>query len=81
MKTEWISIKDKLPKQGMEVIVFWKDHKRKRHMCMGKLWKGNYRYDEIGWHFTYYDCDGANQLDDSQVTHWMRKPKQPSKAS
>lgn len=62
-----------MPRIGTKVLVFWKDHKCKKHIDTGVKWKG---YPD-GWHFAYYNVDGSNHLDDSQVTHWMPLPEPP----
>lgn len=76
MKTEWISVKDKLPRQGKEVLVRWKEYKGNYRTVIGKKWNEP-QYPETPWHFSYYDCDGNNMLDHSQVTHWMPLPEPP----
>lgn len=74
---EWISVKDKLPKQGKNVLIYWKNSANKRFIDVACIWKGKtYNYNG-GWHFSYCDIDGSNMLDDSQVTHWMPLPKPP----
>ena len=70
---EWISVKERLPRHGVEVLVLWKTHKNKKQCAVAAIWKDK----DYGWHFRYNDVDGANLLDDSQVTHWMPLPPPP----
>jgi hypothetical protein len=67
---EWISVKDRLPRQGKKVLIAWKDYRNKRSIDTAEMWK-----DRNGWHFTYCDVNGSNDLDDSQVTHWKLIPE------
>jgi len=77
MKDGWISIKKKLPRQGKEVLIRWKNHQRLKFTSVGTLWRDNPVFGS-NWHFIYYDVGGSTSLDDSEVTHWMPLPSPPN---
>lgn len=70
--SEWISVKDRLPKIGVEVLIFDADSSNDFH----DVWSlaRDEEYDDIGWN----DKNGDwYYLDD--VTHWMPLPEPPQK--
>jgi len=69
----WISVKDRLPRQGKEVLVTWKRYNGVNDISIGQIFKVN----KGDWYFTYCEMEGFNSLDDSQVTHWMPLPNPP----
>lgn len=72
-KNDWIGIRDRLPRQGKEVLVAWKRYSGEKDIVIGQIFKVN----KGDWYFTYCDVNGTNSLDDSQVTHWMLLPNLP----
>ena len=64
---DWISVKARLPRQGINVLVWRVD---KKTFEKASCWKGSHNIDRKSYHWLYYDVDGSNHLDDSQVSHW-----------
>lgn len=60
----WISVKDKLPNNGEQVLVF--DRNKDYHIS-------EYRYGN--WQEPYYGQDISDIID---ATHWMPLPNEPS---
>lgn len=70
--SEWISVKDRLPEVGEQVIVYRqkKDHKSKKEICFDSI--AILCHDNLVWwnsHFLGYE-----------VTHWMPLPEPPKGA-
>ena len=72
---KWINVKTRLPRQGKEVLIQWRNLAGLKVVSIGTKWTGQHSYNPKEWHFNYCDVDGTNQLDDSQVTHWQPLPK------
>lgn len=70
MEMEWISIKEKLPRQGKVILICYTKYKRPKEICIATRWGS-----KKDWHFNGDDY----QFDDSEVTHWMPLPKMPKK--
>lgn len=70
----WISVKDKLPKNGKTVLIAWKNFRKEKFIDIGEFYKNS----DNQWHFVYCDVDGTKGLNESQVTHWMLLPKLPT---
>jgi len=65
---EWISVKERLPKEEEEVLTFG------RLGCV----VGYYSEELNDWQATYADCEtGEPWLKDGEVTHWMDLPDAP----
>lgn len=60
--SEWISIKDGLPKEGDKVLVYSVENA--------------HRYG-IGFYSETYQAFFVNQFADDGVTHWIPLPKEP----
>lgn len=78
---DWISTKDRLPKEGDGILLF-----------IDKEVYVGYRIDgEKHWHIPNlnwvtistghcFECGNADEISDDKVTHWMPLPKPPEKA-
>jgi hypothetical protein len=74
MKSEWISVKDSLPKEGVFVLVFNKD----ADIFMAKMLRFYPRgIPEVNWFFVPDNCGCIDIFDTSTVTHWMPLPEKP----
>jgi Protein of unknown function (DUF551) len=60
---EWISVKDRLPNMGIDVLVYSKDR-------IFHAW-----WDNISSSHDWYDIQNTWIIED--VTHWMPLPKKP----
>ena len=67
--TDWISVDDRLPEDGEEVII----------LCYGSEPKGGYYIDEYTNHIYWSrgDSDGERCYDFTDITHWMPLPEPP----
>ena len=63
---QWISVKDRLPPPGEEVLLF--DINSIRHLVLGWL-RENKGYNKSMWALS------NGHVDDEDITHWMRIPK------
>lgn len=87
--TEWISVKDRLPEDDDEVLMFTEEvetygrHKEKR-----KIYRNMYRgyYDGWEWYTSYcYGCERIKDVNEKypdehvEITHWMPLPDPPEK--
>lgn len=70
---EWISVKNRLPRVGKNVLIAWKNYSGENFIDIGECYKSS----DKQWHFVYCDVDGTTGLDESQVTHWMPLPEPP----
>lgn len=77
--TEWISIKEKLPKNNQKVLVFSKDgrilYPEKGHVFVAECKK--YGRNVVVWN-TYSAAYETEMVD---VTHWAKFPKPPKDKS
>ena len=64
---EWISVKDRLPLEGQEVLVL-----NSKGVNLAEYWP-----EKNEWTDSNYGCCGNEHL--GKVTHWMPLPKQPPK--
>ena len=62
---KWISVKDKLPKSGDDVLLCDKF----KTIVLGYRWRNS-----------IYAFDGWTDLSDGYFTHWMELPKPPKEA-
>lgn len=65
-KSPWISVKDRLPPPGEEVLLF--DINSIRHLVLGWLRK-NKGYNKSMWALS------NGHVDDEDITHWMIIPE------
>ncbi len=65
-QSPWISVKDRLPPPGEEVLLF--DKNSIRHLVLGWL-RENKGYNKSMWALS------NGHVDDEDITHWMRIPK------
>lgn len=65
-KSPWISVKDRLPPPGEEVLLF--DINSIRHLALGWL-REKKGYNKSMWALS------NGHVDDEDITHWMRIPK------
>ena len=63
---QWISVKDRLPPPGEEVLLF--DINSIRHLVLGWL-REKKGYNKSMWALS------NGHVDDEDITHWMRIPK------
>jgi hypothetical protein len=70
---EWISVKDKLPEFGQEVIVFCP---KSRHIVTALARFCRYEGDVKFYWDNYYPMDGFTHVQDA-VTHWQKLPEPP----
>lgn len=69
MKNEWISVKDKLPKDDMRVLVYRDDY-------TDSIYFGRYFYSlHEPRDVPIFGIGGIGQTD--KVTHWMPLPEPP----
>ena len=74
----WISVKDRLPEKGQEILTYWNWH--------GKTSEGteisicNYGGYDGDWYDLGYDMY-LNREGYSSVTHWMPLPEPPQERS
>lgn len=75
---EWISVKDRLPENDEDVLVYhWDD----RHICVGCFDESRVSFyiESDGTKF-YTDCGWETDIpwaQKGQVTHWMPLPEAP----
>lgn len=72
---EWISIKDRLPKMGQDVIVSIEDPTED---CAGMVMPLIFCIEGNGFGFHCVTVTGVLDFSDG-VTHWMPLPKPPTK--
>lgn len=65
-QSPWISVKDRLPPPGEEVLLF--DKNSIRHLVLGWL-RENKGYNKSMWALS------NGHVDDEDITHWMIIPK------
>ena len=65
-QSPWVSVKDRLPPPGEEVLLF--DKNSIRHLVLGWL-RENKGYNKSMWALS------NGHVDDEDITHWMRIPK------
>lgn len=61
--SDWISVKDRLPEEGQEVLVSTKSKNGQRNVDKGYILPGKNRFVHRGT---------------AEVTHWMPLPEPPS---
>ena len=61
----WISVSERLPKDGEDVLVYWNNGREHRIIPTN--------YDDGVW----FDCIFDNVMDDKNITHWMPLPEPP----
>lgn len=69
----WISVKDRLPEESENVLICTKHGK----ISKGCLWNDIQFSHKQDYHWSYYDVDGRNRLEESDVTHWRPLPPLP----
>lgn len=75
---EWISVKDRLPENGVEVLIYYATDIIQGFIYNG-IWKGSVRTTECmndGYVNDRTICKQNDYFD--FVTHWMPLPKPPS---
>jgi len=70
MKTEWISVKDRLPDNHDDVLVVGEGWDNMN-------WWRIYFYEKGIWYTI--DGDEVNEQSQSKITHWMPLPEPPTK--
>ena len=67
---EWISVKERLPEDGVFVLVCNDDN----HMMVAK-----YESEVLGWYYKYtnYDFDVWENAEQGPVCYWMPLPEPP----
>ena len=65
--SEWISVKDKLPLNSKNILIYSKD------------WGVGYGWYTAGqgWYYCYHDGDGFIYTSGNDITHWMPLPELP----
>lgn len=84
---EWVSVKDKLPKDDHEVLVYTEEIETYgRHGEHKKVYHDIYRgcFDGTEWYTSYcYGCEYIYKMNEKypsehiEVTHWMLLPEPP----
>lgn len=76
---EWISVKDKLPEEGGQYLVFVKEEDEE-HGCVLNAWFNPFELTlvplEIGWTLLYEFYEFSDRLRGC-ITHWMPLPEPP----
>ena len=73
--TEWISVKDKLPKDGEKVLVYypkWRNEKYYSCVFSAEYQKRKYCDEGFGAEDVLFDIGGEDG-----ITHWMPLPNPP----
>ena len=65
--SEWISVKDKLPLDSRNILIYSKD------WGVGYGWYTDWQ----GWYYCYYDGDEFIHIPENDITHWMPLPESP----
>ncbi len=86
--SEWISVLDKLPKEGDNVIV-WVQTSFNFGNCghsiayydNGNWWGSIGRDEQVPCIDIYYDDGGISRMESHNITHWMPLPNPPTEAS
>lgn len=80
--SEWISVKDRLPNNSGDYLV-WPDGKYHGHEVRFTVYEFKGDYDTIPCNSFYYaspdDCSGSCNLHVIEPTHWMPLPDPPAK--
>ena len=73
---EWISIEDKLPEDGKEVLVWGKYYFEvpTQAFIYNGVWKGSL---EVTDHMEQCDRDNSRLTSGHRITHWMPLPEPP----
>jgi len=78
---EWISVKDRLPEEGYNVLVYLNDGRNCGHSIaywMENNWWGAMAMNEQNPRIRiYYNDGGESFLESCYVTHWMPLPEAP----
>lgn len=77
---EWISVKDRLPEEDVEVLFVW--HEPDRACGVPECYDGNIcvgRFRNNKWSEIYSTCScySCNCDDPIEVTYWMPLPERP----
>lgn len=69
LRPEWVSVKDRLPEENKDVLVFTE---------LGKMAIGFYGGNNIYWYLYIGDNgEGGYELNGEKITHWAQLPKPP----
>ena len=69
LRPEWVNVKDRLPEENKDVLVFTE---------LGKMAIGFYGGNNIYWHLYVGDnSEGGYELNGEKITHWAQLPKPP----
>lgn len=81
MKAEWISVDDRLPEDGVEVLIYISTDIVQAYIWKG-YWKGSTNVTDNmndGYVHDRTICKQGSQFD--FVTHWMPLPEAPSQTN
>jgi len=76
--SEWIACDDRMPEQGVRVLVWAPEHHADESILTGTFWNGRttFNWDDRSWRLSNGDlinlCENSNA-----VTHWMPLPEAP----
>jgi hypothetical protein len=67
MENKWISVNDRLPEEGVQVLTYTE----------GEIIEGC--VGQYGWSYTWLNCHGCGCCgeNDDKTTHWMPLPDPP----
>ena len=69
LRPEWVNVKDRLPEENKDVLVFTE---------LGKMAIGFYGGNNIYWYLYVGDnSEGGYELNGEKITHWAQLPKPP----
>ena len=69
LRPEWVDVKDRLPEENKDVLVFTE---------LGKMAIGFYGGNNIYWYLYVGDnSEGGYELYGEKITHWAQLPKPP----
>jgi hypothetical protein len=78
---EWISVNDRLPEEGLRVLVYAKDGARRGQATayqLDKVWWGGIWGDQKEPHIDLNDeCFEVPDIPTRYITHWMPLPEPP----
>lgn len=89
MKSNWISVKDRLPEKGVTVLIYYNFNEYtwissepiiEKIILTSKYCPPDYP-GEFFWlpENRFAGCDGVERLETKHVSHWMPLPEPPNK--